>query len=421
MVLLAALKKMADAGEVTLNVAHAHHQLRGADSDADEDLVVSSAAAGDLPIHTGRLPVQDSRKQTQESLEMTARRLRHRFLARTAVQAGIGTIALAHHADDQAELILLRLLRGAGGEGLGGMSWLDASPVEPTLRLIRPLLDCSKAELHQFASQEGISFRNDVSNQDRAILRNRIRHELLPYLEQEFNPALRQALLRTAQIVGAEADWVAQAAAQWRESARPRAFDRLPVALQRAVIRQQLWDLGHDGDFERVEQLRVSTTPVTTSPQHVLQREPDGTLHFRPTPPPTAFQSDRVEAWIRPRMAPVCLGEVTLVGSVGPFRRVPLKIRPQQESFDLDSLGSRVVFRHWQPGDRFQPLGQPRPVKLQDLFVNRKIPLQQRRKAVLGVSESGAIFWVEGLPPGERFKLGIQTRRVLTLKWRRGH
>lgn len=415
MVLLAVLKQLAAQQEWRLTVAHGHHQLRGAEADADERFVRETAGAYGFPLVAERLPVAAVRRQTRESLEMAARRLRHQFLARTAEQAGIGTIALAHHADDQAELVLLRLLRGSGGEGLGGMGWSDPSPAHPGLRLIRPLLDLTKAELQEFAVRAPISFREDSSNRDRRILRNRIRHELLPWLQQEFNPALVRVLGRTAQVLGAEAGFVAASAQRWRQARRRKAFGQLPVALQRAVLRQQLWEQGAPGDFDLVERLRLDASPVSTDPATRLERTPSGEIRRRPLPSREPVPREAIPLRIGTKPRTVSLAGRTITISVGPFRGVPRRSRAGEESFDARAVGPAITLRHWQDGDRFQPLGFPAAAKLQDLFVNRKVPAARRRSLALGVTASGEIFWVEGLAPGERFKVRPTSRRILSI------
>jgi tRNA(Ile)-lysidine synthase len=140
MVLLHALQRLLSRHCWRLTVAHFNHQLRGRSSDADEKLVRQTAAALKLPFVAGRADVGGFARKSKLSIEMAARKLRHDFFARTARERKIHIIALAHHADDQVELFFLRLLRGAGGEGLAGMKWRAPSPVDSTITLVRPLL-----------------------------------------------------------------------------------------------------------------------------------------------------------------------------------------------------------------------------------------------------------------------------------------
>jgi len=134
--------------------------------------------------------VKEFARKSKLSIEMAARRLRHEFVARAAKERKIRVIALAHHADDQVELFFLRVLRGAGGEGLAGMKWRSPSPVNSKIMLVRPLLDATKAGLRGFARESKISFREDATNTSLNVPRNRVRNELLPLLLHHYQPAL---------------------------------------------------------------------------------------------------------------------------------------------------------------------------------------------------------------------------------------
>ena len=175
MVLLHTLEKLSARHKWKIVVAHFNHRLRGRASDADEKLVRRTTVRMKLPVVVERADVKAFAKKSKLSIEMAARKLRHEFLARVARKKKIKTIAFAHHADDQVELFFLRLLRGAGGEGLGGMKWQSPSPADKTISLIRPLLDFSKAELFDFTRESKIRFRQDATNLSSDFLRNRIR------------------------------------------------------------------------------------------------------------------------------------------------------------------------------------------------------------------------------------------------------
>ena len=188
MVLLHVLNLLAQENRWQISVAHFNHRLRGRASDADEKLVRLTAKKLRLKFFGGGAAVKAFAAQSKISVEMAARKLRHEFLARTARELKISTIALAHHADDQVELFFLRLLRGTGGEGLGGMRWRSPSPADKEILLVRPLLGFSKIEILDFARANKIRFRNDATNAANDFLRNRIRNELLPLLRKKYSP-----------------------------------------------------------------------------------------------------------------------------------------------------------------------------------------------------------------------------------------
>ena len=239
MTLLHALHKLSSRHRWRLTVAHFNHQLRGRSSDADEKLVRQTAAAMKLPFVAGRANVREFAQKSKLSVEMAARKLRHDFFARTAKERKIRVIALAHHADDQVELFFLRLLRGAGGEGLAGMKWRSPSPVDSKIMLVRPLLDATKAELRGFARENKIRFREDATNASLDLPRNRVRNELLPLLQRRYQPALTKTVLRLMEIVGAEADVVGEMARRWlvkeKWNARPRRRPLSPPGRERVA------------------------------------------------------------------------------------------------------------------------------------------------------------------------------------------
>src|ERR1035437_3208657 len=231
MTLLHALHELSSRHRWKLTVAHFNHQLRGRSSDADGKLVRQTAAAMRLPFAAGRANVKEFAKKTKLSVEMAARKLRHDFFARMAKERKIRVVAPAHHADDQVELFFLRVLRGAGGEGLAGMKWRSPSPVDSKIMLVRPLLDATKAELRGFARGSKIPFREDATNASLDLPRNRVRNELLPLLQRRYQPALTKTVLRLMEIVGAESDLVGEAARQWLVSKRKRERAPRPVPL----------------------------------------------------------------------------------------------------------------------------------------------------------------------------------------------
>ena len=425
MVLLHLLHELSKRNRWQLTIAHLNHQLRGRSSNADERLVVRTAKELGLPAVTERVDVRKFARTHKLSVEMAARKLRHDFLAQSAARLKIRTIALAHHADDQVELFFLRLLRGGGGEGLAGMKWRNPSPANSQIELARPLLDQPKSALSAYAASRKIPFREDASNASLDIQRNRIRHKLLPLLRRKFQPALDRSILRLANIIGAEAEYVTQTAEEWLKKKNRPPFQKLPVAVQRRCIQLELRS-ARAGllpqkipvDFDLVEKLRANPDcAVSVSPQLAVYRDVNGRLHRRDSKP------------VKPRCRPLVLqsgdgaGEVHFDGThihwrvlVWKSSRLPRPVA-RTEYFDADKVGPKIVLRHWQPGDRFQPIGMSSPVKLQNLFVNRKIPRERRHELIVAATAAGEVFWVEKLRISERFKLTPHTIRRLQWRW----
>ena len=419
MALLHALHLLAPPHRWRLAIAHFNHRLRGRASNADEALVRRTAAALGLPFFAGDADVKTIAARSKISLEMAARKLRHEFLARTAAQHHFPVIALAHHADDQVELFFLRLLRGTGGEGIAGMKPRSPSPADPAITLVRPLLDCAKTEFLAFVREHKIAFRDDATNASPDFLRNRIRHELLPLLRKNYQPGLDKTVLRLMEIVGAEADFVSAAAGKF-SAGRTFGFANLPPAIQRKVLQRQLSAIGLIPDFDLIEQLRLAPgKKVSTGAGLTVARDAAGNVHCHEASAP-AFNPAGLSLDLSGRQ-----GRVEFAGRKLHWRLEPAKPLPRppagpaarrplrRELFDADQIGSQIILRHWQPGDRFQPIGLKAPAKLQDLFVNAKIPAARRRQLVLAATAAGKIFWVESLRIGDPFKITPRTRRQL--------
>jgi tRNA(Ile)-lysidine synthase len=398
MALLAVLRDLARRWRWRLVVAHFNHQFRGRASEADEALVRRTARQWGLACEVGRADVRSCAAASGGSLEMAGREARHAFLAAAARRRRARAVALAHHADDQVELFLVRLLRGASSLGLAGMPWSNPSPADSTVRLVRPFLGLTRAQLDNFVRQERIRFREDASNASHDILRNRIRHELLPLLARHYQPAVRTVILREMAALSADAGLIADLAQQWRQAPAEGSsrFIQLPLSVQRRLLQDELLGLECEGDFDRVEALRLRPgEPLTVGPGVQLRHDGAG------------------------RITRATFDGLTWTWKLSAARGKPPAFGAGCEWFDADQVGSGIVLRHWQPGDRFQPSGMSSPVKLQDLFTNRKVPRPQRHRLVVATTRTGAIWWVEGLRIGEGFKLSSRTRRRLRWSWRR--
>lgn len=201
--LLRGLLQLQPVLNLTLRAAHLNHQLRGAEADADAAWVRALCEQLNVACDIETVPVRALAEQTRRGLEETARDARYAFLRSVAEQQHCDVVATAHTADDQAETVLHHILRGTGLTGLRGMEWSrsldDSAPIPTPQRLIRPMLSIWRTDVEQFLAELGQDFREDATNQDVALTRNRLRHELLPHLEQEFNPRVREHLCQLAE------------------------------------------------------------------------------------------------------------------------------------------------------------------------------------------------------------------------------
>ena len=221
-----------DVESARLIVAHVNHQLRAEESDADETFVRTLAESAGVPCKTTRIDVAALAGQERDNLESVARRERYAWLTHVARDQGATWIATGHTADDQAETVLFRLLRGSGVTGLGGMT--DARPLGDGLTLVRPLLTVRRQVVHDYLQVRKIPYRVDSSNRDLTLTRNRLRLELLPLLQQHYNPAVVDALCRLADQAQELADEIEiQVEGLLAEAELPRAGEVLVFSIER--------------------------------------------------------------------------------------------------------------------------------------------------------------------------------------------
>jgi len=285
MALLRSVCALKSCGQGRVFVGHFNHRLRGEAADADEAFVAEVAKELRLPLEVGRLPDGPAQRFGKHGLEGGARRARYRFLTETAAKVGARLVAVAHTADDQAETILHRILRGTGIGGLAGMR--RARPLSEAATLVRPLLAFRRAEIQAYLHDLGQDYRVDATNLDVRRTRNRIRHRLLPELADRFNPNVVEALLRLGRLA-AEVQLVIEPIVDLRleqclvESDGQAVwldFNRVPPQspyvvreMFMAVWRRQGWPL-REMSYEQWESLATLAEP---SPQRRVRTFPGG-------------------------------------------------------------------------------------------------------------------------------------------------
>ena len=422
MALLHGLARLPPRHRHPLVVAHLDHQLRGEDSREDAAFVREWSLRLGLAFHSESIPVRDAAGRTREGLETTARNIRHQFLARVATRLGIRHVALAHHARDQAELFFLRLLRGSSPEGLAGMTHASPSPAEPSVTLVRPFLAEDPGDLRAWLAHQRLPWREDASNADTGIPRNAIRHELLPVLERIAGHAFVRSIVRTMDVLRAESGFIDEELARRLDGSLDDEAARLPLPLRRRMIVRNLIALGHEPTHELVQHL--ASRPG--KPRHVRGGKAlasTNAAEVRPVRPSTDASA----------AAPAVV--VTLRGERGSLRlahgRITWRItrrRPRFPAvtsgapadvawFDAAMVGRKIMFRTWQHGDRFHPLGAPGSSKVGDLFTNRRVPRDQRAHRLVAVAPDSSILWLHGWPCGHAFRITDATRRFLRLGW----
>ena len=403
-----------------LAAAHLNHRLRGTESDRDERFVREFCLRLGLELVVERA---DGLGPDTPNLEERARELRHSFLNRTADRLGATHIALAHHADDQAETVLMRLLRGAGVAGLSAMA--QAGPG----CLIRPLLGVSRDSLLAYLDAIGARFVTDSTNLSTTPLRNHVRNELLPMLEREYVPRLRDRLAALSSELRSAHDFLTSIA---RDELKARleaggaldigGFEQLHPALASMLIREFVHD--RVGNLRRIERAHVEAMH-----RLCIVGPPNGVIKL-----PGRWQMRREYQRVfvehpRPRGEPAFAVELardgeTLVTDAGfVFRACTFEARPgiampaclSEALFDADRLDQRLVVRNFVRGDRICPLGMEGERKLTDIFIDKKLPRERRANWPLVVS-GDEIIWIPELVRSGASLMTPATRTILRVK-----
>ncbi|SVD11785.1 uncharacterized protein METZ01_LOCUS364639, partial [marine metagenome] len=284
--------------------------------------------------------------------------------------------------------------------------------------IIRPILMFGKNEIRKFADDEKVRFREDNTNQDVSILRNRIRGKLLPYLRRNFHSGIEYPVKQSQDLIGGDAELARDTAREWLDGKKKLPYDQLHLAVQRWAIWHQLIELDIDPQYHQIEDLRLAAEkPFSLDPERVVQRDERGQLHVHDI---CAFNysDDNTRILPKARWNRTVFGDLEIryrINQCGPGPE-PDRL-PFQEQFDADCIGKAIVLRHWHRGDRFQPIGMSQTIKLQDLFTNAKVSAMEKRRRVLACTAQGGVFWVQGLRIGEMAKINSETRSILQWEW----
>ncbi len=383
----------------TLAVAHFNHGLRGEESAADEAFVASLAKQYGLEFFVERSDVREHALAAKLCIEAAGREFRYRWFRQLAEQQRFGCVATAHTLDDQAETVLLKFLRGAGTRGLAGIYPIVR---HEKVRIIRPLLCATRAEVEAYLASHSQTWRDDESNLDRKFLRNRVRHELLPLLEGEYNPSLRSSLSALADLAQGEEDYWATIIERYLAD-RMRAdelnlddFAGLPIAMQRRVLKTFAEARCAALDFAHVEELRRCALGELRASEL-----PGGRIAAREKGWLKLCASTRHDPCDYEYLLPVP-GEVYVRELEGTVRALIVgeqfaREMTQDAFLRRDLLAPELLLRNWRHGDRYRPAHRGSPEKLKRLFAEKRIPAEQR--AAWPVVLSGTeIVWVKGMP-----------------------
>lgn len=408
-----------------LEVAHVQHGIRGEEAEEDARFVAQLVESLNFPLHLTWINLRERRAVAAKgNLEAMAREERHAFFAMVARERGLDKVAMAHTRDDQAETVLMWLLRGSGRRGLGGMAPVHPLPGYPALTIIRPLLETTKSAILEFLREKDFSYRLDRTNQDPALLRNWIRLELIPRLKQRIDPNLPSRLSQQAEIIRDEDAFLDELAhvelakVRQGEALGRDLFLKQPGAMQRRLLRLWLGEVrGHLRGLD-FGHLAAILRLISDGPPQGRVALPGG-WEFMKEYGTLVLQKRSY------RRNPVCYTYEYRLGSDLRIPEAGVTIHSKQMSssdvewpktdmdavFDLASLPDKLTVRNFRRGDRFRPLGMGGHQKVKDLFINKKVPRSVRSTWPL-LSMGGEILWIPGFGRSEFGKIGLDTGQV---------
>ena len=436
-----------------LHVAHLNHCLRP-DADADADFVQQHAAHLELPCTIQSTDVPRLVKQWKLSVETAARKARYQFYEEVSTHIGATKVALGHHQDDTVETVLMNLIRGSGSTGMKGIT-----PVRD-LRFIRPLSGFTRRQIETFLASKGLAPRPDSTNTDTRYLRNRIRHALIPKLESDYNPNIKVGLSRTADVLGAESEYLDTVAQKAFDTCRVRDPDRVKalttlesvvldrqkfqqfhIAVQRRVLRLSFFEmLGSLGDLyfshcEAMLNLIKGSTPnaALALPNNLRFRRVYQCLIFEVNTSSRSSFTIETESFAYPLAVPgktfIAALNTEITAELGDIRsgetlRLPdgryeaiFDYEKIKRAFaDLPSETFPLTVRNRLQGDRFQPYGMRGTKKIKDFMIDAKVPRYERDRIPMLVC-SDKVLWVVGYTTSDPFKIHSGTRQYLYLRY----
>ena len=404
-----------------LFLGHFNHKLRHT-ADEDEQFVRRIAKKYSLPLFVGSKDVGSYARKKKLNIEEAGRELRYDFLKKTALKIGGAKIATGHTMTDQAETFLMRLMRGSGLRGLGGIFPLVEGKV------VRPLIQVERQDIEAYLRKKGIEFHTDESNFDRRFLRNRIRLDLVPYIKKNFEPEIISSLGRIASIIREEDSLLEKIAEEKAKRAISKKNNKISLevkplsslsrAMARRVVRGFISELRgnlREISFEDVESVLClkegKEFPLRKG--HVLRRE-KGQIFLKGKIPPKIKYEYRWEG-----KGPLEIKELKLKFEGKKIKRgksLPLDFDDQTRAFlDLGKLKFPLLIRNRRKGDRYQPLGAPGQKKLKEILRAKGIPLSERDRRPVFLS-GDKIVWILGLPVSEKFRVEEGTSDIFEIK-----
>lgn len=389
-------------------LAHCNFQLRGAESDLDEELVIQWAKQNNVLCFVKKMPTKDFAQSHKISTQIAARQLRYKWFEELLIQHEMQYVFTAHHADDDVETFLINFTRGTGLKGLLGIP-------EHNQKVLRPLLSCTKEEVVNFAKTRQVPWREDASNATHAYLRNRVRHQIIPLLKEE-NPSFLSSFQQTQQHL-ADADYLLEEYTnllfQKIVEKKSKAYILKIEEIQkfsnpRAILFQLLKDFNFTAWNDVVDLLKAENGKRVPGPHHWLTKDRD----FLVLTEKNQFSEEKGEIQIQNSKELVNFGDLILRIS----KTTGILQKSKQYAYFLESdLAFPLKLRKWKPTDVFIPFGKNTPKKVSDFLKDEKVP-QYLRDEVWVLMNKNDIIWVVGYRTSQKYRIKTAEKQCIQFK-----
>ena len=422
-VLLDLLSVMSTRGWCTIHVAHCNHQLRGEASHQDELYVRRLASKYGLHFHHTSADVAGYSKDYNLGIETAARIMRYQFFEKAAKACHADVIATAHHSEDNAETLLMNLMRGSGITGLAGIP--PRRDVDKKLSYIRPILWLSKKDIEHYAKIRNLEWREDESNTALNFTRNKIRHELLPMLRAEYSPGLTEVLNRTSTLMREAQEFISERITHIMKQG-VKEISKTSFAINIGMF-QTIKDFAKGELIQSSLRYYLRMQPISMvaidSILHIAQGPAGGRLDI--TKDLFVIREREELVFARPEqgievfMPLMKIGTFTshgigYHGEIADPRSVNFGEHPLIEYFDAELFPEQCVIRHWRDGDRITPIGMEGSMTVSDFLTNAKINVADKRK-VLVLCSGDEVLWVVGYRIHNGYKVTQQTSSIMRI------
>ncbi|GCD09195.1 tRNA(Ile)-lysidine synthase [Clostridium tagluense] len=423
--LLYILNELKEELGIKLFGAHINHCLRGLEADRDEEYAKKTCESLNIDFYSKKVDVHRISEEKSISCEMAGREVRYEFFSELMIKLTASKIALAHNANDQAETILMRIMRGTGIEGMVGIK-----PVRDKI-YVRPILHLSRSEIEKYCDDNNIQPRIDKSNAEKIYARNKVRLDLIPYIEENFNKDVINTINRLSDILKKDNDYLENISEKEYKKhcvigdqmviINKNAFLKHEAILSR-IIRQSLLAVNHNlYNFEKIhiwniiELQKHDTGKSIMLPQDIIVENCYGDVHIHIHKKVTEVNNKEYCLKVNEKNFIQSLNRVIEIDVISKLQFIEGKENDYIMYFDYDKIVEPITLRYRKQGDKFVPLGMKGNKKLKDLFMDLKIHKDKRNEIPL-ICFGPDIAWVVGYRISEKFKVSKNTKNILQIR-----